>query len=494
MAVIKNSTMYFSVSIFQSVLSFCLLPVFTFYLGTTEFGLASLINSVAGLLGIFFIFGTQGVISRLYFEYKNDEEKMKKFLGTIFLSKLLWNIFLALLLIIAKNQLFPIIAKGVDFNPYLLIAIGIGFFNTLFVLYQTLQQTRQEGFKYSLLQIVYLIINNGITILLIVVFDMKAEGIVLGTLIADMLMTIFVFMRLRKEIIFTIEPSILKDAFGFSWPFLLQSLFAWGLASINKLILNGLISVEIVGVYSIGFIIAGIVNMASMALNRSYTPWFFSQMKKEDSSPKEIVRFSEFIILIYSIIALGLSLFGKDVVSLLLNDAYGEAWVVIPFLSFAYVFNGLYSFFVNIFNYGRNSIKLLPLYSISAVLINVVLNYLLIPSLGMVGSALATLISMLVLSFVTYLGSKRYINLGYNYLRMSSLIVLPFLMSLIVFVEFEWNQWVTLILKGIYALVCLITLYLINRKRFGSSLEKQRNNFKKYLGSIKNSYKNNKSN
>ena len=89
MSVIKNTTIYLGVSIFQSLMSFLLLPVFTFFLNKTEFGLASLLNSIAGLLGIFFIFGSQSVISRLYFEYKDNEEELKKFLGTIFLSKVL---------------------------------------------------------------------------------------------------------------------------------------------------------------------------------------------------------------------------------------------------------------------------------------------------------------------------------------------------------------------------------------------------------------------
>jgi len=79
MTVIKNTTIYLGVSVFQSLMSFLLLPVFTFFLTKTEFGLASVINSVAGLLGLLFVFGTQSVISRLYFEYKDDPEKLKRF-------------------------------------------------------------------------------------------------------------------------------------------------------------------------------------------------------------------------------------------------------------------------------------------------------------------------------------------------------------------------------------------------------------------------------
>ncbi len=481
MAVIKNTTIYLGVSMFQSLMSFLLLPVFTFFLSKTEFGLASLLNSIAGLLVIFFVFGSQSVISRLYFEYKDNEERLKGFLGTVFLSKILWNIFLVLFLVIGKSLIFPFIAKGVDFYPYLFIVIGIAFFNSLFVIYQTLQQTKQEGVKYAIVQITYLVINNGITILLLILFKMKAEGIILGTLIADVLMTLFVFLQLRKQIVLRIEKKIVKDAFGYSWPIFLNALFMWGMFSVNKLILNGLISVEIVGVYTIGFVIAGIVNMVTVALNRSYTPWFFKRVKKNTGDSKDIVIFSEFIILVYSIIALGISIFSPEVIRIFLNESYTEAWIVIPFLTFGYVFNGLYFFFLNILNYQKRAVKFIPLFTLLSAFINIALNYLLIPSLAIVGSALATLISMIVLSLSTYIGSKRYLNIGYSFSRFASLIVLPFLMSLVLFLKFDLNSWLLILIKMVYLILCILVLYLINRGRFENSFERQLDNFKGYL-------------
>ncbi len=485
MAVIKNTTIYLGVSMFQSLMSFLLLPLYTSLLDETQFGLASLINSVAGLLVILFIFGSQSVVSRLYFEYKDDAEKLKRFLGTVFLSKIVWNICLALILILCRSIIFPLIAKGVEFYPYLLIALGIGFFSSIFTIYQTLQQTKQEGIKYALVQVAYLVINNGISVLLLTVFKMKAEGIVMGTLIADVLMTTFVFYKLRKQIVLRIDKEIVKEAFSFSWPIFFNALFVWGMASVNRLILNGLVSIEIVGVYTIGFTIATIVNMVTVALNRSYTPWFFSRMKEERRDNTEIVRFSEFIILVYAIIALGLSLFSPEIVKIFLSDSYLEAWKIIPFLAFGYVFNGLYFFFQNIFNFEKKAIKYIPLYTLLAALINIGLSYLLIPSFGMIGSAIASLISMFILSLSTYLGSRHFINVGYGFSKFLPLILVPALMSLVVFIPNTLNFWIVFLIKIVYIVLCIFILYLLNRKKFGSSLEKQLENLKTYINEIK---------
>lgn len=472
--------MYMGVSILQVFMSFLLLPLYTSLLSTSQFGRISLVNSVAGLLFIFFLFGTQSVISRLYFEYKEEKEKLKRFLGTVFLSKLIWNVCLAGLLLLGKSYIFPVIGKGVDFYPFMLIAIGIGFFSSVFRLYQVLQQTQQDGVRYAYLQIIYLILNNGISVLLLTVFEMKDTGIILGTLIADTLMFLYTLFKLKDKISFVIDKEILKDGWAFSWPIFLDALFGWCLGSVNKLILNNLVSVDIVGIYTIGFTIAGIINMGTVALNRSYTPWFFGKMKKEKKDSENIVRFSEFIIFVYSIVALGLSLFSREIVTLFIQESYNSAWRVIPVLSFGYVFYGLYFFFLNIFNYQKKAVKYIPFYTLISALINVGLNYILIPRFGMIGSAYSSLISMALLSTFTYFGSKKFIDLGYNYGRLFFLIFISFLLSSISFIFKEITLW-SILFKVVYFVLCIGVLYFINRKRFGDSIRKQISNFRAYL-------------
>ena len=61
---------------------------------------------------------------------------------------------------------------------------------------------------------------------------------------------------------------------------------------------------------------------------------------------------------------------------------------------------------------------------------------------------------------------------------MISLILLPFLMSLFVFIDFNLNFWVVLIIKIIYVLICILILLLVNRKQFGGSIAHQIDNLK----------------
>jgi len=99
---------------------------------------------------------------------------------------------------------------------------------------------------------------------------------------------------------------------------------------------------------------------------------------------------------------------------------------------------------------------------------------------------------MFVLSLATCIGSKQFIDVGFKYRRMISLIVLPFLMSLFVFIDFNLNLWLVLAIKIIYVLICILILLLVNRKHFGGSIAHQIDNLKGYINGIKGNYKNSK--
>jgi len=489
MKVITNSIIYFGVGGFQSFLSFLLLPVYTSFLGTYEFGLVNVINSVASLLGLIFIFGANAAISRLYFEYREEPDKLKNFLSTIFLGKILMNLLIAGVFISLRSLIFPILAEGVSFYPYLLVAIGIGFFSTIFTLSQTLQQTRQDGLKYAIYQGIYLLLNNGLSVLFLVVFDLQGLGIVLGTLLSTILMDLLVLFSLRKSLALRVDKKIFVESLKYSSPLAIHAIFVWGSAAINKLILNNLSSTSEVGIYSIGFVIGGIVSTIAVAVNRSYTPWFFEQMKRKKQDNSDVVRFAEFIVLIYSVLAMLLSLFAPEVIRLFVSEEFHGAWIVVPVIAFAYVFDGLYFFFIDIFNYGKKYVRYVPIFSLSAAIINIAFNYLLIPRFGMVGSACATLISMVFLSSATFLASRKLINVKFSYLRLLYIVLIPALFTTAVYIDLDLPIFQAILVKVGYSLFALLVLYLLHRKVFNENMLHQVVKLKKFFYGFKRNKK-----
>lgn len=485
MRVIKNTTIYFGVSVIQSLMSFFLLPVFTYYLTEGQFGLASVTNSLFGILGIFYTLGFSGVIGRLYFDYNDNEEKLKRFLGTAFLFNIIWSLALSAMFFLSKDLIFPVIAQGVPVYPFALIAIAIAFFLTPFEIYQVLQLSRQKGWDFGIVQVIYLVLNNGITVVLLAVFNMKAEGIVLGTLIANVIMFIFLLTRISKEAKFVIDLDILKKSLSYAWPILFHALFTWGMASVNRLIVNNELSTVDAGIFTIGFTIGGIISMVAVALNRAFSPWFYGEMKKQKGKYPEIVSFAQFVVLIYSICAFGLSIFASEVISVLTHNQFSTSWQIVPFVAFAFVFQGIYFFFLNIFNYEKKYVKMIPLFTLVGAVVNIVLSYLLIKQFGIIGSAIATMISMLVLSLVVFIGSKKVLDIGYSIVKMYFPALVFFILSMAIYIPLDLPALSQIIVKAIFTLFVLIIVFFVYKNTFVQKILKQIIKIKNYLSDLK---------
>ena len=81
--VLKNSSIYSFINVLQKAISFFLLPIYTAFLTPGDYGLVALISSFFGFIALLIMLALNGAISRYYFVYKNDEKRVKEFLGTI---------------------------------------------------------------------------------------------------------------------------------------------------------------------------------------------------------------------------------------------------------------------------------------------------------------------------------------------------------------------------------------------------------------------------
>jgi O-antigen/teichoic acid export membrane protein len=109
----------------------------------------------------------------------------------------------------------------------------------------------------------------------------------------------------------------------------------------------------------------------------------------------------------------------------------------------------------------------------------------LIPPFGIIGSAFATLVSMIVLSLSTYIGSRKFAKVKFNYYRIIYLIGLPAIFSLFVYVKFDFSLLVTLGIKIIYAIIVLAILYLLHKRLFKENIDKQLFKLKRLLNGFK---------
>jgi O-antigen/teichoic acid export membrane protein len=132
----------------------------------------------------------------------------------------------------------------------------------------------------------------------------------------------------------------------------------------------------------------------------------------------------------------------------LFNPDYKAGIIIIPIVMAGYIFNGI-SLFYSVYPTVSNKTYHILLANLTAFVLNLGLNFLLIPRFGMVGAAFSTLMGFLLGSFYLFLVSRKAIIIEYQ-LRELLIIILPAVIFL----------FIGLIIKNISVDILLILSYL----------------------------------
>ena len=156
------------------------------------------------------------------------------------------------------------------------------------------------------------------------------------------------------------------------------------------------ISVEELGIYSIGYTIGSIIMIIQDGFTKAWTPFFFKKLKENTSeSKKQIVLFSYGFMILLVLCVIGLTLVTPLIFKYFINKDFSGGVIYVFWVALGYAFLGFYKIFTGYFFYNKNT-KVLGYISITNVSLNLALNYILINKFGALGAAYATALSFFV--------------------------------------------------------------------------------------------------
>ena len=403
--VLKNSAIYSIVMILQKGISFFLLPIYTTFLSPNDYGLLSVVTSVTSFLAIFITLGLDTAAQRFYYKNRDDKEYPERLYGNAACSILCSSLLLGSIFIVGHKWIINPILGNIDFYPCVFLGIINVILTPLYLLYQSYLQTTQDGLKYGVNALTNFILNVVLIIVFLTIFDWGVLGILLANIIVSFLFLIYVVFIFLKRIRFGFDRIILKDSLKYSLPMLPHALFNWSNGTIDKLLVNGLRSQSDAGLYNMGQQYGTVMNLSANAINQAYIPWFFDKMNNGKDGVSQIVKIASVAVAFLSLVALVLSLFSKEVLDLMIsNPAYANVWIVVPFIVFSYVYQGIYFFFVNVLLLKHTSVIFIV--TMVSVIGNIIFNLLLIPLFGFMGSAIACLITYFLKSLFALFVSR----------------------------------------------------------------------------------------
>lgn len=411
----QNSSIYLFSNLFSKGLSILLVPVYTRFLTPEDYGILDMGLITIQLFLLVFTFQLNQAIARYYFDKKEIG-----IAGTYAWNSILFGVisFIPLFglfflfdegistLLFARNDLVKIV--------WLLCPLML-FQGGFFLLQSVLRYSLQPKLEASL-SVILTATSLALVLCFVVLFNLGAFGIVAALTISHALVFTVGLILSRRSLNFQIDFIAFRELFSFSWPLIFSSLSVFMYTYIDRFMIRSELGLDEVGLYGVGSRIASVAVLVMSSLSAAVNPLVYRHYRDPDFQEKISDLFNSILVFV-SLTYLGVVLFKGEILLLFTTPEYYASAVVIPFLV-ASAFISQFNMFLPGMEIAQKT-KLIAAIYFSGGVINLLLNYLLIPIYGIWGASVATVVTSLAVLVVRYFFSQTFHRITYSFFRLS---------------------------------------------------------------------------
>lgn len=401
----KDSAIYGFGKFLSYGIGFFLIPIYTRAFPPAEFGVVDLLNTVARLALLTIALEIAQAVIRFLADAKSQEEKVAYSSTALWFSVVVYGVFVVIGWLGADSfSRFVLAEDGQQdvFRVALLMIWASGIFNLL----QNQLRWQSKSTRYTLVSILDTVISLGLTIIFITLLKSGIIGVFWGQTIGLVVGGALAYWFSRHDFALIFDWTKLREMLKFSLPLVPSGVAVFVYLYIDRITINALMSISDVGIFGVGYRIASIVSLLMFGFQISMMPLIY-QHYREPATPRNLARIFRYFVAGALLMVIGLSLFARELLTLLTTPAYYGAWMVIPLLVPATVLSGMAMFAPGLSIAKRTG--MIALINITGAILNTLLNLLLIPYFGIEGAALATLMTTAsVFGLFLYFSQKTY--------------------------------------------------------------------------------------
>ncbi len=456
---IKHSIIYSISNVATKASGIILLPIYTSYFSVEEFGRLGLILAIIAILVQVVVMGQNQSILKFNNQIEFVDRK-KSLLYTLSL----FVIFVSVLFIVIGEITSPWLAKILgninDYYSSLRIGIYIVVVSIINNIFQNKLRADEKSISFTVISLIKLFILIIATIYLVTTVKLGINGVLYGQLISEIMALVIISPLMLKLMEFKFEKNILIESLKFGVPLIFSALSMTLLNISDRFLIKFLDSEEALGLYELGYRVAGILNMFMiMPLSLTLLPIAYKIYNQSGDKDyyRKVMTYATYL-LVWG--AMALSIFSKEIIELFAsNQSFLPSYEVVPIILFAYVFFGM-SMISSLGMYLTAKTTYVAIITILSAGINIFLNYLFIPIYGILGAAVNTLIAFIFLFFLSLITSNRYYKIHFEALRLTLLFIISGVLLLFAYLIRIESFWINLIFKFLLVLLFPLTLYL----------------------------------
>ena len=450
----KNTIIIFFGRVCTQLISFFLLPLYTSYLATKEYGTVDLIQTYVTLLVPIITLELEMSIFRFLIDSRKSEKETNKLISNnFFILGISLSIFSILYIIVSSIVTIPYrwlilvdIIVCVLSGNFLQVARGFG-------------KTLDYAISCILTGLTTVISN----IILICFVHMQAEGMIISMTFANFMCSLYLFIRLKlySKINFKIvDFKQIKEMYKYSLPLIPNGISWWIVNVSDRSIISFVLGASANGLYAISNKFPTIISSLTGVFNLS---WSESAALHINSSDRDefFSDITNTVLRLFMALGVGMLACMPFVFPILIDVKYNDAYNYIPFLVLGTIFNVAICLYSQVYLAKKLS-KQVASTAIVGAIINILINVIFIKQIGLYAAAISTMISYFVMMIYRHFDLKKYVNIKIEKkLIIESIIIYTF--TLLIYYQ------KSIILHVICLLIVCIYAFITNKDFLKSS-------------------------
>lgn len=385
---IKSSGIFFIGNMLSKIIVFLLLPIYTAYIPTEGYGYYDLSITYITVVTSLLFFDVWSSILRFMYDNNSSEHKYKVVLSgsTIFAFSTFAYIIVGI-----------IVASLGDFQ-YLFLILIYGITNNLMLMYTFIARGVGKNTDFAISGIINTVIMATSNIVMIVTMKMDFSSLYIAAILGFLCQIIYLELRINilRNIKFKLlDMQLTKDMFRYTLPLCLNSVAYWLLTSFNRVAISQVLSVSDNGIFAVGNKFAAIIALVTTCFTYAWQDISFSRQIDDPTNGAFYSKACEMYLRFLCTGAVLAIPVVKIIFPYMIDESYIIAVALVP-LSLITAVASAYSTFVGNIFYAIKNTKAIFISMIISCVVNLLLCYWLIGTLGLNGANLSILISFIV--------------------------------------------------------------------------------------------------
>ena len=439
---LKNTVIFAIGNFSTKLIAFFLVPFYTYVLTTEEYGVVNLIFTLATLIGPLLMLNLQDAVRRFALENNADH----KAILTVEWIIVIVGYIIGLILIPLAKLYTPISLYAVELYFYVTSLSA----NTIFLEYlRGIEKMKTYSFCSVLSSFVIAVLN----IVFLTQLHLGVNGYFLSYVIAFTLSSIVAVIIGKQYVVlknWKWDRNLFKNMIKFSLPMIPNSLLWWVSSSSDHLMVTQFISAAANGIYTVSYKIPTLISTISNIFMQAWQISAIKENEKKDDNEYPNLVFDAYIRFITLLTGLLLIVI-RPFMSIYVSPDFVEAWKYTPPLIIGHAFSTLGTF-VGTPYYVYKDMKGNMYSAASGAILNLMLNAILIPTLGVQGAAIATCISYIIVFIYRMVDTRKYVVLNYKKKEYIAFLGVILFLLVLCYVESKWS----------YIIMAIIYLWLIS--------------------------------